>query len=367
MYVHERVNHGQGINIREGDTFVIPRKWLTLSFNPIKSTGQFFRSGLQWFAKLLFIDDLPNKKDELDLEIAKLGDLSDSYLKNSDLLKEFDIDNPDHSDEIIELLQENKTSIEWWAFLHGVFISIVKDAIAKNDTQEAVWAMACAERFRSMTIFKEHLEEVIWMGHSARRLINMLRTWDNNQSNSDEEYWQQVFTENSYALSQVFSVPVIFIQDKAYVGGMNVERKDAKFVDYLFSSESSREAILIEIKTPVTKLLGAKYRGIHKPSSELSDAVIQVQDYRNTLSKSVKEITVNTPYKLASFNPKCILIASNGNKELYDDARRKSFELFRTGLKDVEIVTYDELFRKVEVLATLFNLTRKKESEQPTE
>jgi hypothetical protein len=36
--------------------------------------------------------------------------------------------------------------------------------------------------------------------------------------------------------------------------------------------------------------------------------------------------------------------------------KRKSFELFRTNLKNVEIVTFDELFKKAETLATLFNL-----------
>jgi len=41
---------------------------------------------------------------------------------------------------------------------------------------------------------------------------------------------------------------------------------------------------------------------------------------------------------------------------------RKSFELYRTSLRDVEIVTYDELFKKADTLATLFNLIRKKGS-----
>jgi len=48
----------------------------------------------------------------------------------------------------------------------------------------------------------------------------------------------------------------------------------------------------------------------------------------------------------------------NGALELIDDQRRKAFELFRSNSKDVEIVTYDELFRKLEVLAALFSLSR---------
>jgi hypothetical protein len=33
--------------------------------------------------------------------------------------------------------------------------------------------------------------------------------------------------------------------------------------------------------------------------------------------------------------------------------QRKSFELFRMGLKDVQVITYDELFGKVEFLVNL--------------
>jgi hypothetical protein len=215
-----------------------------------------------------------------------------------------------------------------------------------------------------MVVFKEHLEEVIWMGHSARRLIDIIRTWDNNKTNSNEEFWQMTFTENSYVLSQVFSVPVVFIQDKAYVGGMSLERQGGKVVDYLFSNEFSREAMLVELKTPETKLLGAKYRGIYKPSAELSGAVIQLLDYRSQLATSIEEVTRDLPHQLSAFNPRCLLVIGNGNIQLDDDLKRKSFELFRTGLKDVEVITYDELFRKVEVLATLFNLVRQQEKKQ---
>ena len=134
--------------------------------------------------------------------------------------------------------------------------------------------MACAERSRSMWVFKEHLEEVVWMRQSAKRLVDLLQTWDNNTSNDDESFWQETFKQNTYALSQVFSVPVVFIRDKAYVGGMNIDGTDAKFVDYLFSSESSNEAILVEIKTPATRLLGSQYRRVYKPSPELSGSTI---------------------------------------------------------------------------------------------
>jgi hypothetical protein len=35
-----------------------------------------------------------------------------------------------------------------------------------------------------------------------------------------------------------------------------------------------------------------------------------------------------------------------------------SFELFRTSLAGVDVITFDEFFRKIEHLAKLFNLVR---------
>jgi hypothetical protein len=211
-----------------------------------------------------------------------------------------------------------------------------------------------------MLLFKEHLEEVIWMGQSAKRVVDILHTWDNNKTNADEGFWQFTFRENVYAISQVFAVPVVFIKEAAYVGGMNIDRHNAKLADYLFSQESSQEAVLVEIKTPATKLLGRKYRGTYCPSPELSGAVMQSLDYRRTLSRNRSSVLEGTNHKLSAFAPKCVVIIGNGAQELDNEAKRRAFEMFRSNSRDVEIVTYDELFRKLEVLASLFSLTRVK-------
>lgn len=196
------------------------------------------------------------------------------------------------------------------------------------------------------------------MGQSAKRVVDILKTWDNNRSNADEGFWQHTFRENVYALSQVFAVPLVFIKEAAYVGGMNIDRRNAKLVDYLFSQESSQEAVLVEIKTPATRLLGSKYRGTYRPSGELSGAVVQALDYRRALSRSLSAVIAETAHKLSTFSPKCVVVAGNGALELNTESKRAAFEMFRSNSRDVDIVTYDELFRKLEVLASLFSLTR---------
>ena len=173
-----------------------------------------------------------------------------------------------------------------------------------------------------MLLFKEHLEEVVWMGQSAKRVVDILHTWDNNKTNADEGFWQITFRENVYAISQVFAVPLVFIGEAAYVGGMSIDRQNAKLVDYLFSQESSQEAVLVEIKTPATKLLGAKYRGTYRPSGELSGAVMQALDYRRTLSKNLKSLVEGTSHRLNVFSPKCVVIVGNGALELDNEHKR---------------------------------------------
>jgi hypothetical protein len=360
MHIYEPAKDGKGIMVQKGDQFVMPHSWLKPSLHPLKGNMRPFRYGLAWFAEQILLEGILQKADKFHEEFASTEDRCLKVVKTSPLFEGLDIENPDHSAKIIDILKQNKDTVERWTFLQGLYLASVRHARDNKDMDRAIWAVACAERCRSMSVFKEHLEEVVWMGQSVRRVVDTLDIWEQHKTNSDEEFWQKTFAENSYVISQVFAVPVVFLRKKAYVGGMNLDSKQAKFVDYLYSQESSREAVLVEIKTPATKLLGSKYRGIYRPSSELNGAAVQVLDYRAELLGGLATIAKGTKHDISAFNPRCVLIAGNGRKELTDDVHRRSFELFRSNLKDVEVVTYDELFRKVELLARLFSLVRAK-------
>jgi len=357
LHIHEPGPHGKGLQIKQGDQVVVPGDWMRFSLNPLKTNAQFSRYGLQWFAEQIHLEDLPNKKDAIAEELDRAQKRCDEILTKSPVLAGLDLENPEQAEKAIEILKGKRESSEWWAFLMGTYVAILKDAIAVGDVQQAVWAMGCAERCRAMLLFKEHLEEVVWMGQSARRIVDVLGIWDKNQTNHDEGFWQLTFREHVYAIAQVFAVPLVFIKEAAYVGGMNIDRRNAKLVDYLFSLESSQEAALVEIKTPATKLLGPKYRGTYRPSPELSGAVMQALDYRRTLVARLGAILEQTDHKLKAVAPRCVVIVGNGKLELNSEAKRIAFELFRANSRDVEIVTYDELFRKLDVLAQLFSLS----------
>jgi hypothetical protein len=193
---------------------------------------------------------------------------------------------------------------------------------------------------------------------SARRLVELIRIWDANKENGDEGFWQIKLSEHAYAVSQLFSVPVTLIQGKAYVGGMTLDGKDARFLDFMFSGGNASDAILVEIKTPTTKLPGAKYRkNVYPPSAALGGSIVQVNDYCHSLRQNI-QLARSGDIELSTVNPRRVVIIGNYAKELNDPKKKASFELFRASLAGIDVVTFDEFFKKIEHLARLFNLVR---------
>jgi hypothetical protein len=359
IHVAEPGEHGRGLKVEAGDRVVVPDGWLTISLDPLKSRGQFTREGMEAFVSTLFMSGVARDSDRFQEAVANLEKHVDDIVNSFPPCAGLDINNEEHSEKIFQIMEKHKSTRESYAYLTGVFLATARGAMQDGDFQKAMWALVFSERFRSMMIFKEALEEVVWMGHSAKRIINILGEWDAHKTNAAEEFWQQTFNENAYVLSQVFAVPMVFIQDKAYVGGTKLDRSDARFVDYLFSAESSKEATLIEIKTPTTPLLASEYRGNRPPSRELAGSVVQILNYRDELARNLSTLTSGTEHELRAFRPRCAVIVGNASAEFKTDVDRRSFELFRRALSDVEVITYDELFRKVEILAELFALKPK--------
>ncbi len=87
--------------------------------------------------------------------------------------------------------------------------------------------------------------------------------------------------------------------------------------------------------------------------------MVQVSDYCQSFRENVLSLTKDLGRQITTFNSKRVVLIGNYERELTDPKKRASFELFRGSLSGVEIVTFDEFFRKVENLAKLFNLVRK--------
>jgi hypothetical protein len=181
-----------------------------------------------------------------------------------------------------------------------------------------------------------------------------VKYWTDNASNPDEEFWQKALAERAYVLSQTYSYPVVIIKKKAYLGGKKLDNTGGKLADFLLGAESTKAALIVEIKTPLTKLLGAEYRdGAYPFSTELSGAIAQVLSYQRSLGLNFPTLTANSSKKVLLGEPRCLVIAGNVSAELKNDAMKESFELQRERIQGVTVVGYDELFLKVKTLVEL--------------
>jgi Shedu protein SduA, N-terminal/Shedu protein SduA, C-terminal len=190
---------------------------------------------------------------------------------------------------------------------------------------------------------------------SVSGLREALDCWQKNQTNGDEEFWQTFLAQRSFLLEQLFSWPCTIIAEKAYVGGKKIQNTGGSLVDFLVKNCLTSGAALVEIKTPVKPLTGKEYRlGIPNVSLELAGAVVQVLSYKAKLSESYKMLDSAGEYEV--FDTPCMVIIGKA-ESLNSIERRRTFELFRAQLKGVQVVTFDELFARVERLVNVLVIT----------
>jgi len=122
--------------------------------------------------------------------------------------------------------------------------------------------------------------------------------------------------------------------------------------------ESCLAILEVKIIFPAKKVVSSLYRGqekngVYSISNELSGAINQILNYKEELQKQFYELAKNNEKEFDVFNPKSIIIIGSLELEKLENGKLKSFELFRHSNKDVDIVTYDELFNKIETFLSL--------------
>ena len=182
------------------------------------------------------------------------------------------------------------------------------------------------------------------------QLKKVLEIWNGNQTNPDEEFWQQLFTANAWTISQVFSFPMVILEDKAYLGGKEISNRGGNIVDFIFKNKLTKNTILVEIKTPMTPIIASEYRGTYCLHSEFTGPVNQLLNYKDELQKTFYTLTRGEEANYSVFNPRCLLVVGSISNEDIKGQKLKAFDLFRNDQRNVDIITYDELFEKVDGL-----------------
>lgn len=186
------------------------------------------------------------------------------------------------------------------------------------------------------------------------KIHSSVTTWEADLNNGDEEFWQRRFTENPWILAQAISFPVILFKDKAYVGGKTIMNCNGNIIDYLYKNKMTENSVLIEIKTPTTKILGAKYRGnSFSMSTDLTGGISQLHSYRDSLMRESHDLLSKTPEDLRIYYPKCLLVIGSFKSEMDSEDKIKAFENFRSQQMNMEIITFDEILERIKAIVTI--------------
>jgi hypothetical protein len=117
---------------------------------------------------------MPRTAEELDELLHQYEDQADKVLQDSSFLKDLDLENAEHGEKIFELLKENDHTPEWWAFVLGSHVHLVRDYIKAGDARKAAHAMGVLANARAMLIFLLDLEETVWRGYTLGNLRRVL-------------------------------------------------------------------------------------------------------------------------------------------------------------------------------------------------
>lgn len=212
-------------------------------------------------------------------------------------------------------------------------VSLVSDnaqAIAKN-VPEKLYELAA--KIESVTL----LEMIVKYEEMLGKTLNEMK-------------WQKFFEANTFILSMVFAVPAVFVQETPYVHGKRVDGRGGKYSDFLMRGLGTGNVALIEIKTPNTELL-IPYRTEQLcPSRELSGSITQVLGQRRKLTTGWHGLKGEDDGALRDtelYSPQAVVLIGMLPTSKPD---REAFEAFRNVLKDIAVITFDELLLRLKYL-----------------
>jgi hypothetical protein len=188
---------------------------------------------------------------------------------------------------------------------------------------------------------------------------------NNNSTQGDEAVWQKFFEKNTwilgYGLDYIFNTELDDKKLEQVTSGADVFSK-GKRTDALLKSQGAINSLCFcELKLSSHKLLKqvkTAYRGESwQISDALAGAIAQVQ---KTVQKAIKQFSTKTEIKndqddltgetLYLYHPKAFILIGDLNEFISDDRinenKFSAFEMFRKNLRNVEIVTYDELYQR---------------------
>jgi hypothetical protein len=174
----------------------------------------------------------------------------------------------------------------------------------------------------------------------------------------DEDYWQDFFETNTFALQQLFAAPVALYKGQLIVKGANAFGKGSRIADFVLVNTVTRSALVVEIKTPAAGLTGNRYRGaggaeVFLPHKDLLGAVTQIQAQMVSVRIHLPTLLAQTPGAEpldTDVVRGAVIVGTAGS---LGDEEKASYLRYRAGLGDVEVLAFDEVRDRLKVLHQL--------------
>ena len=182
---------------------------------------------------------------------------------------------------------------------------------------------------------------------------------------SDEQVWQKFFEKNTwilgYGLDYIFNSELDSKKLEQVTSGSNFN-SGGKRTDALLKSLGAINSLCFcELKLNTDSLLKEVKNPYRGESWQISDALAgAIGQVQRTVHKAVMDFSTKTEIKdkqdnltgetLYFYNPKAFILMGNLNEFIVDgkinEIKFSSFEMFRKNLKNIEIITYDELYER---------------------
>jgi len=119
-----------------------------------------------------------------------------------------------------------------------------------------------------------------------------LKEWKANRDVSKEEFWQTLFAKNAFVLLAAFCLPGDPHQGQGLPWRKGPdEYRRSRLLIFCAKLESTGAAAMVEIKTPMTPLLGSELSGRFIPiSNDLAGAISQALKYRSSLMENIQNL-----------------------------------------------------------------------------
>jgi hypothetical protein len=236
-------------------------------------------------------------------------------------------------------------------------IKSVKTLLSKNGGAEIVETLIndgiitskdivnTAFRKRGLQIFKRLISE--------NEYWKVYATENGQSTHSEEKTFQYFFEKNQW----IFGYGLDYryqniLQREAHLSDAELNGKNTVIGDYLLGDKMF--TTFIELKKPSTNLFGNSTNRSNswKLSNDLIDSFSQILEHKASglLKLEKPQYIDGEPLQQKAFDSKVILIIGNWNElddssnTLERDIKMKTFELFRRDSRNVEILTFDELY-----------------------